>query len=105
MNTRRLITAITFLGVFAMAARLSMDPDTWWHLRTGEWILAHHAVPQVDPFSYTRLGAAWHYPGWLVQVPMALIFRWFGPGGLNLWTVVMVTLAICSYGKAYRRPS
>jgi hypothetical protein len=100
MNTRRLITGITFLAVFAMAARISMDTDTWWHLRAGEWILANGRIPQVDPFSYTRLGAAWQYPGWLVQVPMALIYRAFGPGGLNLWTAGMVTLAFSFLWRA-----
>lgn len=100
MTTRRLITWITFLGIFAMAARLSMDPDTWWHLRAGEWILTHRAVPQVDLFSYTRQGAAWQYPGWLVQAPMAWIYRVLGPGGLNLWTAGMVTLAFTFLWRA-----
>lgn len=89
----KLIAAITFLAVFAMAARVSVDSDTWWHLRTGEWILEHRSIPQADPFSHTRLGADWHYPGWLVQTPMALLFRLGGAGALNLWTAAMVTLA------------
>jgi len=89
----RLVTVITFLAVFAMAARISVDTDTWWHLRAGQWIWEHHAVPYVDPFSYTRLGAAWQYPGWIVEVPMYWIYRLLGPGGLNLWTAAMVTLA------------
>ena len=50
-------------------------------------------MPQVDPFSYTRLGQTWQYPGWLVEVPMAWIYQIFGPGGLNLWTALMVTLS------------
>ena len=31
MSTSRLVTWITFLGVFAMAAQVTMDTDTWWH--------------------------------------------------------------------------
>ena len=89
----RLVTVITFLAVFAMAARISVDTDTWWHLRAGQWIWEHRAVPTVDPFSYTRQGAAWQYPGWIVEVPMYWIFSLLGPGGLNLWTAAMVTLA------------
>jgi hypothetical protein len=75
-----------------MAARISVDTDTWWHLRSGQWILENRAVPQEDPFSYTRLGEKWQYPGWIVQVPMYLIYEAFGPGGLNLWTAGMVSL-------------
>jgi hypothetical protein len=93
MSTKALVQWIVFLGIFAMAARISMDTDTWWHLRAGEWILEHHRVPQQDYFSYTRLGADWKYPGWLVEVPMVAIYGAFGPGGLNVWTALMVTLA------------
>lgn len=93
MTTRRLVSWIVILAVFAMAARISVDSDTWWHLRSGQWIVDHRAVPQVDPFSYTRQGQPWQYPGWLVEVPMWGIYQIFGPGGLNLWTALMATLA------------
>ena len=93
MSTSKLVVWITFLAVFAMAARVSVDTDTWWHLRAGEWIWEHRTVPQQDHFSYTRAGEPWQYPGWLVEVPMYGIYQAFGPGGLNLWTAAMVTLA------------
>ena len=99
MTTRRLVTWIVFLAIFAMAARMSVDTDTWWHLRAGQWIVEHRAVPQVDPFSYTRLGDAWQYPGWIVEVPMYWIYEISGPGGLNLWTAFMVTLAFAFVWK------
>jgi hypothetical protein len=92
LSTHRLVTLITFLAIFAMAARISVDSDTWWHLRAGQWIVENRAVPQTDPFSYTRAGEAWKYPGWLVEVPMYWLYQTAGPGGLNLWTAVMVTL-------------
>jgi hypothetical protein len=79
--------------VFAMAARISVDTDTWWHLRAGQWILEHRSIPQVDSFSYTRAGEPWQYPGWLVEAPMYLLYEVGGPGALNLWTAGMVTLA------------
>lgn len=85
-----------------MAARVSVDSDTWWHLRAGQWIVENRAVPQVDPFSYTRLGQPWHYPGWLVEVPMNWIFQALGPGGLNLWTACMVTLTFLFVWKTLR---
>ena len=76
-----------------MAARVSMDTDTWWHLRAGQWILDNRQIPHVDPFSHTREGASWEYPGWLVEIPMLWVYQASGPGGLNLWTALMVTLA------------
>lgn len=100
MSTQRLVTWLTFLAVFAMAARVSVDSDTWWHLRAGEWMVENRAILQHDVFSYTRYGAAWEYPGWLVEVPMALIYRAFGAGGLNLWAAGMVTLAFILLWRA-----
>ncbi len=95
MSTRRLVIWITFLAIFAMSARLSLDNDTWWHLRAGQWIIEQRAVPEIDPFSYTRLGQPWLYPssGWLFEVPIAWIYKVLGPGGLNLFKAAIVTLA------------
>ena len=93
MTTRRLVVWITFLAIFAMAARVSMDTDTWWHLRAGQWIVENHQIPRVDHFSYTREGASWEYPGWLVEVPMLWVYQEWGPGGLNILTTLMVTVA------------
>jgi len=100
MNIRRLVTLLTFLAIFAMAARLSVDTDTWWHLRAGQWILENRAILRVDYFSYTRAGESWLYPGWLVEVPMYLIYKYFGPGGLNIWTAAMVCLTFVFLWKA-----
>lgn len=93
MSLNKLVMWITFLAVFAMAARVSVDTDTWWHLRTGQWIVENRSIPQTDPFSYTRAGETWQYPGWLVQVPLYGWYHIGGPGALNLWTAGMVTLA------------
>jgi len=92
LGTRQLVVAITFLAVFAMAARISVDNDTWWHLRAGQWIVENGSIPQADPFSFTRLGEEWRYPGWLVEVPLFWLYQLLGPGGLNLWTAGMVAL-------------
>jgi hypothetical protein len=93
MKTERLVMWVTFLAIGIMAAQMLVDNDTWWHLRAGEWILEHRAVPRTDEFSSTRAGAEWHYPGWLAEAPMALLYRLGGPGALNLWAAGMVALA------------
>ena len=50
------------LAAFALAAfspGLLNDSDTYWHIRAGEWMLAHHQVLRADVFSYTAAGAPW----------------------------------------------
>ena len=95
MSTRKLVVWITFMAVFAMAARVSVDTDTWWHLRTGQIIVEDKMFPVTDPFSHTRAGESWQGAsvGWVMQVGLYLIFKALGFGGLNILQAVMVTLA------------
>lgn len=79
---RRLLPSMTDLAFvmpliflyFGMhgAKTLLGDGDTGWHLRTGEWILAHGRVPDRDIFSFTRAGQPWFAWEWLWDV----IFGW-----------------------------
>ncbi len=90
----RLVVALTFIALAAMAVRPSVDTDTWWHLRAGQWIVEHRAVPTADPFSHTRAGAEWRYPGWLVEAPMFWLFLTWGYAGLNLFTAFFVVVGL-----------
>ncbi len=44
------------------------DPDIWWHLKTGEWIVAHGAVPWTDPFGASTQDVRWIAYSWLAEV-------------------------------------
>ena len=81
------------LAIFAMALRVSIDSDTWWHLRAGQWMIENGSLLRADPFSFTRGGGAWHYSGWLAQVLLYAVYRVAGAGGLNVLTALVVTLA------------
>ncbi|MEN3976068.1 hypothetical protein [Emcibacter sp. SYSU 3D8] len=60
------------------------DGDTYWHLATGDWILAHGRVPAADPFSYTRPGTGWVCHEWLSDLLLALAHRGAGWTGMAL---------------------
>ena len=83
-----LIVALAPLTIFGLALFLRKfalnDGDTWSHIATGEWILAHAKVPHSDPFSYTMGGAPWIAHEWLSEVLFALAFRWSGLNGVVL---------------------
>ncbi len=104
MSFRRLVIVVTFVGLFAMALRVSTDSDTWWHLRAGTWMIEQRQILTVDPFSLTRMGSPWVYPGWLAQVVMAALYGWLGYAGLNLLTAGMVTLAFACLWRALEGP-
>ncbi len=63
---------------------LLADGDTGWHIRAGEYILAHGQVPHTDLFSFTRPGAPWCAWEWLSDVLFALAHRAAGLKGVVL---------------------
>lgn len=71
---------------------LLADGDVGWHLRTGEWILDHHAVPTQDLFSFSKPGAPWFAWEWLSDVTLALLFRATGLKGIVLLAGVVIGL-------------
>ena len=49
-------------------SQLFRDSDAGWHIRTGEWILAHRALPPSDLYSFSKAGAPWFAWEWLSDV-------------------------------------
>ena len=73
---------------------LLLDGDCGWHIRTGETILNTHAVPYVDPYSFTKGGQPWFAWEWLSDVLFAVLFQWAGLKGVVLAAgVVIATFA------------
>jgi hypothetical protein len=73
-----------------------VDPDIWWHLRTGQWILAHGQVPVADPFSSYGMGKPWVAYSWLFEILVYGLYRYFGLSGILLFTVAMSLLVALS---------
>ena len=71
------------------------DPDIWWHLRTGQWIIAHSQVPTTDPFSSYGAGKPWIAYSWLFEILVYPLYQLFDLSGILSFTVVM-SLVIAS---------
>jgi hypothetical protein len=86
---------LVLIGLLAFApasAALLGDADTGWHIRNGELILATHAVPHTDPFSYTKAGQPWYAWEWLYDVVIAIVHHFGGLNGVVLFTAVVIAL-------------
>lgn len=83
-SSSRLSLAAGALLVFAVGLAMPLtDPDLGLHLRLGEWIVAHGALPHVEPFAWTRAGAPFYAYSWLADVAFYGILRAVGPWGLH----------------------
>jgi hypothetical protein len=76
-----IFTALLGLLAFStLSVRLLGDAGIGWHIRTGQLILATHAIPHADPFSSTMTGQPWFAWEWLYDV----LAGWLeSAGGLN----------------------
>lgn len=74
-----------------MTARNAVDPDLWWHLRTGQWIMEKGHIPHSDPFSFTRAGSPWVAHEWLSAVTFYEIRQLSGEGGLIIFSAFITT--------------
>jgi hypothetical protein len=90
-DKRPLFAAILFLGLLAMTARSTTDPDLWWHLRTGQWIVETGHVPHSDPFSFTRAGHPWVSHEWLSEVVFYELWKRAGPPALIVYSAMITT--------------
>jgi hypothetical protein len=89
-----LILAALFFAPAMVCLRLVLvdDLDIWWHLRTGEWIWQHGAVPWTDGFSSFGAGKFWAAYSWLFELIVYALFQHLGLIGLMVYSVSMAVL-------------
>ena len=90
-NRSRTFAGILLFGLLAMTARNATDPDLWWHLRTGQWIVETGHIPHSDPFSFTRAGTAWVSHEWLSEVMFYEVWKYTGAAGLIILSSIVTT--------------
>ncbi|OSZ82745.1 hypothetical protein CAP35_05640 [Chitinophagaceae bacterium IBVUCB1] len=60
------------------------EPDIWWQLLAGRWMIDNGAVTHTDVFSYTMQGAKWINVKWLYEVCIAFFEKGLGPEAVIL---------------------
>jgi hypothetical protein len=99
-----LIAVALVLGAAVFALAPPADPDVWWHVRTGDWILAHHRLPSVDTWTIGGNGRDWVAHAWLSEVLLSAMHKALGLHGLILYRFLgVLTLVTCLSVQAFRR--
>ncbi|HEY0492525.1 MAG TPA: hypothetical protein VGD57_03560 [Candidatus Dormibacteraeota bacterium] len=101
LDLPRFFTVAVLLTMLIAAIQPVTDPDFWWHITTGNWILTHHAVPRHDLFTFTVENHRWITHEWLSEVILAALFALghlplvsFVLGGVTAAGFLLVYLAI-----------
>jgi hypothetical protein len=88
-----LLRLVVWTAVLAIPAVTALQPiseyDTWWHLRTGQWIVEHGTVPTVDPFSTYGDAKPWVAYSWLFGLLLQGLYQGLGLFGIVLYRVVL----------------
>jgi len=64
------------------------DPDVFWHLKVGEWIVSNNAIPRYDIYSWSVYGEPWTAHQWLWEVILYTVHEYFGL--LGMWALAFV---------------
>ena len=79
------------------------DPDTFWHLASGQWMLDHHEILRADIFSSTVSGQPYSVGEWLGEIVLTLVFNAGGWAGLAIFRAVLVGIAAFFLARLSRR--
>jgi hypothetical protein len=84
------ITLLVWMFLGNGGKTMLADGDTGWHIRTGDYILDHHAVPHNDIFTFTRPAAQWYAWEWLSDVIFSALHRGWGLKAVALLAGILV---------------
>jgi hypothetical protein len=99
----RVFALVVVTLTLAWAGGPLADPDVWWHVRTGRYVLDHHAIPHTDPWSFTAPHGSWVPTSWLSDVLFALVDRVSGDTGLRVLRVLLALAVIAATWLVARR--
>ncbi len=93
-----------FMGLlFIYVFQPNWDIDIFWHIKTGEWITSHGAIPHTDIFSATDKARAWTPFQWLYEVLVYEMNARQGFGTVRLMHALLYMGAFAGFYLAYRR--
>jgi len=103
---RLLVLAGLLTSVAARALLLKfsvLDLDVWWHLKVGDWIVAHHAFPHTGILSRTAANRPWAAYSWGYEVLLSRAYAWFGLVGVGIFgTLLTLGVAYAVYWMVRR---
>ena len=79
-----LCSATVYIWMVFFNIRPIQDPDIWWHLASGRYIVRHLTVPKTDLLSLTAQGSAWVNTYWLQEIFIYLFSCFGGLPGVTL---------------------
>lgn len=99
-----LTALIVAVGTECFITKLAvLDPDIWWHLSVGDWIVHNHAFPHNGIFSRTAATHPWMAYSWGYEVLLSRAYDWFSFMGMGIFgTGLTIAVALAIFAMLYR---
>jgi hypothetical protein len=100
ITSGQLLVVAAFVVILCVIVRRGGDPDIFWHLATGQWMVDHHQIVSHDLFTFTVAGKQWIDPEYTTEVIAYLIFKL---GGLTLVSLAFGAVTFVGFLLIWRR--
>lgn len=85
---------VCYLCAVVVGIKQLREPDIWWQLLSGRWMLENNAITRTDMLSYTVEGTQWINVKWLYEVLAASLERGLGPHAVMLLQIIVNVLIV-----------
>jgi len=96
----QLLVVAAFVVILCVLVRRGGDPDIFWHLITGQWMVDHHQVVSKDLFTFTVSGTRWIDPEYTTEIIAYLVYK---VGGLTLVSIAFGAVTFAGFLLIWRR--
>jgi hypothetical protein len=84
LSAKTLLLGSVMIVILSLFIAGEQDPDFWWHLRIGRWMVDHGRLPSTDIFTYTVPSHVWTDHEYLTEILMWLVYSATGVVGLAI---------------------
>ncbi|TMD99912.1 MAG: hypothetical protein E6I72_00080, partial [Chloroflexi bacterium] len=78
LSARTLLLGGVMVVILSLFIGAEQDPDFWWHLRIGRWMVDNGRLPSSDIFTFTAAGHVWTDHEYLTEILMWLTYSTLG---------------------------
>jgi len=99
-NTKLLFLVVTSILILIVLTNPPIDPDMWWHLKSGQLIWQQKTILTHDQFSFTKLNQPWVNAFWLSDFS---IYFLYSVGKFPLLIFAIALLGVFTFLLIYSR--
>jgi hypothetical protein len=92
--------AVVCIWMILFNIRPIQDPDIWWHLASGRYMVEHGVVPKTDVLSLTSRGTEWVNTYWLQEIYAYWLVKASGLCGITLMNALAIASIVFLIGKS-----